>query len=130
MTVLETMVKERVYPDCRTYGVLIRASLYQESYQQADALLRSALGLPGASVQSACYTIDPSLVNETLTSLVEWGCAKSLAAPLLADIKKHKVKVNIDEGTQRRVPLISQNYITALIGSIIICCNVINQLIN
>merc|ERR1719272_1221348 len=105
MTVLETMVRERVYPDCRTYGVLIRASLYQESYQQADALLRSALGLPGASVQSACYTIDPSLVNETLTSLAEWGGAKSLAAPLLADIKKHKVKVNIDEGTQRRVTM-------------------------
>ena len=105
MTVLETMVKERVYPDCRTYGILIRASLYQESYQQADALLRSALGLPGASVQSACYTIDPTLVNETLASLAEWGCAKSLAAPLLADIKKHKIKVNIDQGTQRRVTM-------------------------
>merc|ERR1719263_2394634 len=98
MAVLETMVKERVYPDCRTYGILIRASLYEESYQQADALLRSALGLPGASVQSACYTID--------SSLVKWGCAKSLAAPLLADIKKHKIKVNIDQDTQRRVTMV------------------------
>merc|ERR1719359_2620941 len=105
MTVLETMVRERVYPDCRTYGILIRASLYQESYQQADALLRAALGLPGAVIQAACYTVDPNLVNETLMSLADWGCAKSLAAPLLADIKKHKVKVNIDQGTQRRVTM-------------------------
>jgi len=105
MGVLETMITERVYPDCRTYGILIRASLYQESYQQADGLLRSVMGLPGASVQSACYQIDPTLVNETLTSLADWGCAKSLAAPLLADIKKHKVKVSIDQGTQRRVTM-------------------------
>merc|ERR1719287_261086 len=99
------MIAQRVYPDCRTYGILIRASLYQESYQQADGLLRSVMGLPGASVQSACYTIDPSLVNETLVSLAQWGCAQSLAAPLLADIKKHKIKVNIDQATQRQVTM-------------------------
>ena len=43
----------------------------------------------------SCPIILPSLkVNETLMSLADWGCAKSLAAPLLADIKSHKIKVN------------------------------------
>jgi len=110
LTVLEKMVKERVQPDCRTYGTLIRASIYQESYKQADALLRTALGLPGAmdlgdARTSTCYTIDNVLVNETLTSLADWGCAKSLAAPLLADIRKHKPRVNVDQATQRRIAM-------------------------
>jgi len=110
LTVLQTMVKERVQPDCRVYAILIRACMYQEDYKQADSLLRAALGLPGAfdlpdARLGTCWTIDASLVNETLTSLADWGCSKSLAAPLLADIKKHKVKVNIDQGTQRRVTM-------------------------
>jgi len=110
LTVLEAMVKDRVLPDCRTYAILIRACFYQESYTQGDALLRAALGLPGAmefpGMQlPACWSIDPTLVNETLTTLADWGCAQSLAAPLLADIKKHKVRVNIDQVTQRRVTM-------------------------
>jgi len=68
------------------------------------------LGLSGAlelgdSRIATCYIIDSNLVNETLNTLAERGCAKSLAAPLLADIKKCKVKVNIDQGTQRRVTM-------------------------
>jgi len=110
LTVLQTMIKERVQPDCRVYSILIRACMYQEDYKQADSLLRAALGLPGAfdlgdARAATCWSIDASLVNETLTNLADWGCAKSLAAPLLADIKKHKVKVNVDQGTQRRVTM-------------------------
>jgi len=108
LTVLESMVKDKILPDCRLYSILIRASIYQESYKQADALLRAALGLPGAFELPgvhlpACWQIEASLVNETLTSLAEWGCATSLAAPLLADIKAHKIKVTVDQGLQRRV---------------------------
>jgi len=110
LTVLESMVKEKTLPDCRVYSTLIRASIYQESYKQADALLRAALGLPGAFEfpglkLPACWSIEASLVNETLTGLADWGCAKSLAAPLLADIKTHKVKVNVDQATQRRITM-------------------------
>jgi pentatricopeptide repeat protein len=110
MSVLETMVKERVQPDCKTYGCLIRACFYQESYEQASSLLRAALGLPGAvkladARIATCWVIDSALVNETLMTLADWGCAKNLAAPLLADIKKHNVKVSIDQGTQRRVTM-------------------------
>jgi len=108
MTVLETMLKERVQPDCRLYGTLIRACFYDASYEQAASLLRAALGLPGAlhlpnPQLAACYLIDHTFVNETLWTLAERGCGKSLAAPLLADIKKCKVKVNIDQATQARV---------------------------
>jgi len=110
LTVLETMVKERVQPDCRLYSIIVRASFYQGDYKQADTLVRAALGLPGAvdlsdSKLATCWSIDPCFVNETLTNLADCGCAKTLAAPLLADIKKYKIKVNIDQGTQRRVTM-------------------------
>merc|ERR1740115_532415 len=62
MKVLETMVKERVQPDCRLYSVLIRACFYQDSYEQGAQLLRTALGLPGAmdldKKVATCYWID------------------------------------------------------------------------
>jgi pentatricopeptide repeat protein len=108
LEVLKTMVKSRVAPDCRTYGVLIRACFYQDDCEQAAALLRSTLGLTGGyqlpdSRLATCFTVDSNLVNETLASLADRGWAKDLAAPLLADIKQSKVKVSIDQGTQRRV---------------------------
>jgi pentatricopeptide repeat protein len=48
MDTLETMVKENVYPDSRTYKLLVRGSIASGCYEQADALLRGALGLQGA----------------------------------------------------------------------------------
>jgi len=104
LTVLETMVKERVRPDCRTYAILIRASLYQSNCEQAIALLRTALGLSGAlSLDprfAACSEIDHSMVNETLTSLADYG-AQRLLEPLLADIKNSKLRINLGAPSQR-----------------------------
>merc|ERR1719424_631587 len=48
ISVLETMIQERVQPDQRTYGILIRASIFKDQIGQAAALLRTALGLPGS----------------------------------------------------------------------------------
>merc|ERR1719159_2305087 len=45
---LETMVSEQVQPDSRTYSILVRACVSQNKMEQAAAVLRSALGLPGA----------------------------------------------------------------------------------
>merc|ERR1719238_1245520 len=68
LTVLETMVKEHVQPDCRTYAILVRASLYQNDTEQAAMLLRTALGLPGAlhldPYWASCYSIEAGFVNE------------------------------------------------------------------
>jgi len=110
LTVLENMIKDRVQPDGRTYSVLIRACFYQDSYEQGASLLRAALGLPGAlqlpdSRLATCYYADSSLVNETLMTLADRGYAKTLAAPLLADIKKCNIKVNVDQATQRHVAM-------------------------
>jgi len=121
MTVLENMIKERVQPDCRVYSVLIRACFYQDSYEQAASLLRTALGLPGAmdldKKVATCYWIDSAFVNETLATLAERGCGKSLAAPVLADIKKCKVQVNIDQAIQRRVLSALDETPTSSLGS-------------
>jgi len=107
LTVLETMVKERVQPDQRTYGVLIRASIFQNQPEQAAALLRTALGLPGAlevladSRFAGCPDVDSKFVNKTLSSLAERGSSRSLIAPLLADLKKSKHRIHIDPEIQR-----------------------------
>merc|ERR1719454_1116127 len=108
LIVLETMVKERVQPDQRTYGVLIRASIFQNQTEQAAALLRTALGLPGAlevftdSRFAACPNIDSKFVNDTLSSLADRGSSQTLVAPLLADLKKSKHRLQIDPEIQRR----------------------------
>jgi pentatricopeptide repeat protein len=109
ISVLETMIQERVQPDQRTYGVLIRASIFQNQIEQAAALFRSALGLPGSvegltdSQFAACPSVDSKFVNDTLSNLAERGSLQSLVAPLLADLKKSKHRVHIDPAIQRKV---------------------------
>jgi pentatricopeptide repeat protein len=111
LSVVETMVKEHVPLDSRTYGVLIRASFFQNQPLQAAGLLRGALGLPGAldvlaGARSAPGAgIDNSLVNETLAKLADCGCMDSLVAPILADLKQSKHRVHIDPALQRRAKL-------------------------
>jgi pentatricopeptide repeat protein len=110
LTVLSDMIKNRVQPDGRVYSTLIRASIYEYNYEQAASLLRASLGLPGALELPdvklpACFAVDHGSVNETLSSLVDGGVGQSLAAPLLADIKKFNIKAKIDQATQRRVAM-------------------------
>merc|ERR1719454_879210 len=108
LSVLETMVNERVQPDQKVYGVLIRASIFQNQMEQAAALLRTALGLPGApevltdSRFAACPNMDRKFVNDTLSSLADRGSSQNLVAPLLADLKKSKHRLQIDPEIQRR----------------------------
>jgi pentatricopeptide repeat protein len=108
LSVLETMVKERVQPDSRMYAILIRSGFFQDKPEQADALFRSALGLPGSYSLpglslTACHPLDHKFVNETLTSFVEKGYTQTFAAPLMSDIKSSKLKVNIDQALRRRI---------------------------
>jgi len=111
LTVVEMMLKEGVALDSRTYGVLIRASIFQSQYTQTAGLLRGALGLPGAlemladSWYAVCPSFDNNLVNETLFKLVDCGCMASLVAPLLADLKQSKCKVQIDPALQRKATM-------------------------
>lgn len=104
MTVLEEMVASKVYPEARTYSILIRACLTNGRKEQAAALLRGALGLPGTlpfiSLAHQCHNIDNALVNEALMGLAG---NKDLALALVADIKTQKPKVRIDASTQRRL---------------------------
>lgn len=109
--VLETMVKERIQPESRTYAILIRASISHRHYDQAAGLLRAALGLHGAfpvflaeaHASAVCPNLDFALVNETLAALADSGRSLDIASPLLADIKQYKSKVRIDPNVQRRI---------------------------
>jgi pentatricopeptide repeat protein len=106
METLETMVKDGVQPEGRTYTLLVRAHLSSNNAEMAVALTRGALGLAGAHPivsRSGCATVDHSLVNETLNSLVDRGFTQALAVPLLTDIKSCKKYVRVDNATQSRV---------------------------
>jgi len=111
LTVVETMVKERVQLDSHVYGILIRSSLFQSQFEQAIALLRAALGLPGAleiladARFAACPGIDNRLVNESLASLAERGFSESLVAPLLTDVRNSNLKVWIDPSVMRKATM-------------------------
>lgn len=103
---LETMVKEKVQPEGRTYAILVRAHLSSNNAELAVALMRGALGLSGAHPivsRSRCATVDHALVNELLNGLVDRGFTQTLAVPLLTDIKSCSKPVRIDKGTQNRV---------------------------
>jgi pentatricopeptide repeat protein len=106
METLETMLKNNVYPESRTYVLLVRASLSSHNAEQAVALLRGALGLSGAHhivSQAWCHNLDNALVNETLNALVDRGFTQAFAVPLLNDIKSSKLRVNVDAYTHKRV---------------------------
>jgi len=109
-TVLETMLKERISPENRTYSILIRASISHGQFDQAVALIRAALGLPqenpilSASASLAvCHNLDYGFINETMASLAEYRQAQEAAVSLLSDLKQHKPHVRVDAATQRRV---------------------------
>merc|ERR1719174_302493 len=106
METLETMVKDNVWPESRTYMLLVRACMSSNQAEQAVALLRGALGLPGAHhvvSHTRCPNLDHALVNEALNGLVDRGFTQALAVPLLTDIKSAKQRINVDASTQRRV---------------------------
>jgi len=105
MGIFEKMIKEKVQPESRIYGILVRASLSQGLYDQAAGLVRGALGLPGApsflaTPRAVCYQLDHAVVNEALVGLAN---VKDLALTLLCDIREHKPRVRIDMTTQRRL---------------------------
>merc|ERR1719329_926962 len=109
-TVLETMLKERISPENRTYSILIRASISHGQFDQAIALTRAALGLHQEHAVlsvcaglAVCHNLDYGLINETLASLAEYRQAQEAAVSLLSDLKQHKPHVRVDAATQRRV---------------------------
>jgi len=110
LTVLETMLKERISPENRTYAILVRACISHGQSEQAVGLLRGALGLPGAAPilgaansMAVCHSLDHTLVNEVLVSLADYRQSQEAAVALLSDIKRQRPRVRIDSSTQRRV---------------------------
>jgi pentatricopeptide repeat protein len=106
MDTLETMVREGIYPESRTYSVLTRSCMASNQAEEAVALLRGALGLSGAHpivARKMCPNLDHAVVNEVLNGLVDRGFTQTLAVPLLTDIKSGKQRVRIDGATQSRV---------------------------
>merc|ERR1719482_1510449 len=108
MQTLEQMARERVQPDARLYQILVRECLRGGRPEDAAGLLRAGLRLPGpisalAGLPPLDAGLDTALVNEIIVGLADCGHAEDLAAPLLADIRKHNARVRIEPGTQHRV---------------------------
>jgi pentatricopeptide repeat protein len=106
MDTLQTMLKNDVQPENRTFTLLVRGSMAGNNAEQAVKLIRGALSLPDAHPlvsQTRCANLDYSLVHEVLNGLVDRGLTQSLAVPLLTDIKASKQRINVDASTQQRV---------------------------
>jgi len=108
MQTLERMCQERVQPDARLYSILVRECLRGGRPEDATGLLRAGLRLPGAisalaGLPPSDAGLDAALVNEILVGLAECGHAGDLAAPLLADLKKHNARIRIEPATQHRI---------------------------
>jgi len=108
MSILEQMLKERIVPDSRTYSILVRSSISKGMFEQADGLVRGALGLPGAlpflqKPGAICQNLDYAIVNEALGNLAERGHSQDLAIPLLTAIRQNAPHVRLDPATQRKV---------------------------
>jgi len=109
MELLEKMVvKERIVPDTRTYAILVRAHISKGMLEQADGLLRGALGLQNAlpflaGRDAVCPNLDYALVNEALAAFADRGRSQDLAVPLFSDVRTHCPRVRIDHTTQRKI---------------------------
>lgn len=109
MELLEKMVvKERIVPDTRTYAILVRAHISKGMLEQADGLLRGALGLQNAlpflkGRDAVCPNLDYALVNEALAAFADRGRSQDLAVPLFSDVRTHNPRVRIDHTTQRKI---------------------------
>lgn len=96
LEVLERMVRERVFPDVRTYTLLLRGCISSSAADDAAGLLRAAVGLSGAHPKLASFqasTVKPrgGLPTEVITEVLE-GIAgrcrrEALALQLLRDLK-------------------------------------------
>merc|ERR1719478_1674533 len=106
MQTLERMAIERVQLDGRTYTILVRGCLQGGRPEDAAGLLRAALRLPRpipilAGLPPANVSLDAAFVNEAIVGLAHCGRQEDLAAPLLADVRRHHPRIRIELGTQR-----------------------------
>lgn len=110
MSTFEEMIMARVQPEHRTYSIIVNANMGSGNFHQAVSLLRGALGLKDAvhflaqaKELAQCRSMDHSLVNEVLSTLVDRGFGPELAAPLLADLKEMQPAIRVDAQTQCKV---------------------------
>jgi len=93
LNVLEQMVRERVRPDARTYGLLLRSCLSMGDADTTDGLMRAACGLKGALPQLARHRggarldVQAGLPQDLVTAVVEGINSEQLAMDLFRDLK-------------------------------------------
>jgi len=106
---LERMVEDRVQPNERTYAILLRACISSGLFETTVGLLRAALGLnwapPALARKEAICSLEPGLLNQTLSVLAD-GCQNpEMLMDLLADIKQCKPNIRISASTQHKVTM-------------------------
>lgn len=105
---LEEMMVRKVQPDKRTYSMLLRTAVQQCQFDQADGLLRGALGVSGAlpfldKPWSLCPGVEEAALSETLSSMASSPEGNKVAAGFLVEVRKEKPKVWVDPAVQRCV---------------------------
>jgi pentatricopeptide repeat protein len=110
LEVLERMAQDKVHPEMRAIGSVIRACISYGYFDHCGFVLRGALGLPctakypSASDKASIKGLE-DLTNEVLASLASRGHVKDLAAPLLSDVRQYKPNFRIESSVQRKIAL-------------------------
>jgi len=110
LEVLKGMAKDKLQPDIRTYSTALRACINAGMYEEATALARAAMGLPGhepypfrnPNMAPKASRLHDNLVNDLLKSLISNGL-EEVATSLTVDIQKNLPQIKIYACTRRVV---------------------------
>lgn len=103
MEVFSQMIRDRAYPDLRTYTLLLRGCIAEGSAYDAAAYLAGALSLNNPAVErlevspGSCQIrggLPAELVSEALEGIADKCGEQSLAVQLLKEIEAKKIRVD------------------------------------
>lgn len=95
LNLMKQMLTAKVKPDPRSYQLLIKAMIDARDFEQADATLRAALRLPGASLQLVDAVAgdmgrlrsDPAIPRAVLAELVD-NIARGVSEPAAGSLRQ------------------------------------------
>lgn len=98
LDVLERMIREKVRPDSRTYGLLLRSCINASDAQAAAGLVRMATGLKGGLARFERFGtamqpqggLPSDLLSEVLEGIARHCRAKDLALELHMDLRQFR----------------------------------------
>eukprot|EP00747_Dinoflagellata_sp_TGD_P069599 gnl/TRDRNA2_/TRDRNA2_156198_c0_seq1.p1 gnl/TRDRNA2_/TRDRNA2_156198_c0~~gnl/TRDRNA2_/TRDRNA2_156198_c0_seq1.p1 ORF type:complete len:223 (-),score=50.02 gnl/TRDRNA2_/TRDRNA2_156198_c0_seq1:45-713(-) len=104
MKVYTDMAEKRVWPDARTYMLMMRGLVTVRELTAAAGVLREAVGVPEQGAPSAmCRDLDKAVVQEVLSALADTGSMQDMTAQIVADLRQHRPQLHIDRAVTQKI---------------------------